>query len=189
MKQWVESADSLFAFASHVAAIPRGPLTFVGVGEHCRDCPLFGRCEPSKDVLQHLGTMLAGGPSGDVQPAQIPLFLACKKPIDHFFEGLIKSGTKKALAGDIPPGMKLVTATKHRTWKSEADARAAVLAALGPDGLKPPTQAQAEDMGVPGVDELATRPEGGPALALDSDKRAPWVPKSAAEMFKDVVGK
>jgi hypothetical protein len=176
VKQWIESADTLFAFAERTAAIPRGELKFVGVGEHCRDCPLFGMCEPSRDILSHLGTMMAGGPSGDVRPAQIPLFLACKKPIDHFFEGLIKAGTKKALAGDVPPGMKIVTATKHRTWKSEVDARAAVLAAKGVDALKPPTPAQAEEMGID-VATLATKPEGGPALAFESDKRPAWAPE------------
>ncbi|MGX9443918.1 DUF2800 domain-containing protein [Nitrobacteraceae bacterium UC4446_H13] len=183
VKQWVESADSLFRFAERVAAIPNGPLTF-RAGQHCRDCPLFGTCEPTRDLLKQFAMCVATGT--DPTPEQIPLFLACKKPIDHFFEGLMKNGTKKALAGQIPPGMKLVTATKHRTWKSEAEARAVVFAAKGLDALKPPTPSQAEDMGID-VATLATKPDGGPALAFESDKRKPWAAKSAAEMFGSVT--
>lgn len=185
VKQWRESADDLFAFASKTAAIPGGELKFVGVGAHCRDCPLFGTCDPSKDILAQFALVVATG--SDPTPEQIPLFLACKKPIDHFFEGLTKNGTKKALAGQIPPGMKIVTSVRHRTWKNEAAARAAVLAQKGVDALKPPTPAQAEEMGID-VSALSDKPEGGPVLAFASDKRKPWAPRTAAEMFKDVPG-
>jgi hypothetical protein len=184
IKQHVQSVESLSTFANRVAAIPYGPKTF-RFGEHCRDCPLLGTCPPTKDVLAQFAAVVATGT--DPTPAQIPLFVALKKPIDHFFEGLMKNGTKKALAGHVPPGMKLVTATKHRQWKSEADARAAVLRERGVEALKPPTPAQAEDMGID-ISGLADKPEGGPALAFESDRRATWAPKSAAEMFKDVTG-
>lgn len=186
VKQHIQSADSLFQFATRIAAIPDGPKVF-RAGSHCRDCPLFGVCEPTKDILAHLGTMMARGPSGDVPPAMIPIFMACKKPIEHFFEGLMKGGTKKALQGNIPPGMKLVTATRHRAWTDEAAAKQIVFDAKGIDGLNAPTPAQAEDMGID-VSELAKTPDGGPALAFDDDKRKPWAPKSAADMFKDVPG-
>lgn len=186
VKQWRESADDLFAFASKTAAIPGGELKFVGVGEHCRDCALFGACEPSKDILAQFAIVVATGM--DPTPEQIPLFLACKKPIDHFFEGIIKGGTKKALAGHIPPGMGLFTSVKHRTWKNEAAARAAVIAQKGVDALKPPTPAQAEDMGID-TNGLTDKPEGGPVLAFASDKRKPWTGgKTAAEMFASVTG-
>jgi hypothetical protein len=184
VKQWVESATDLFAWAEKTAAIPRGPLVFKFGPSQCRDCPLLGTCAPTKDVLAQFAAVVATGT--DPTPAQIPLFVALKKPIDHFFEGLMKNGTKKALAGSVPPGMKLVTAVKHRQWKSEADARAAVLAAKGVEALKPPTPAQAEDMGID-ISGLADKPEGGPALAFESDKRKPWARKGVDEMFKGVA--
>lgn len=185
VKQWVESAESLFRFAERAATIPSGPLTF-RAGEHCRDCPLFGTCEPTRDILAQFTTCVATGTPPTA--AQIPLFLACKKPIDHFFEGLLKGGTKKALAGDIPPGMKLVTAVKHRTWKSEQGARDAIVAAKGIAALKPPTPAQAEEMGID-IEGLVDKPPGGPALAFESDKRKPWTGgKTSAEMFKGIPG-
>lgn len=184
VKQHVQSAESLFKFAARIATIPDGPLTF-RAGEHCRDCPLFGTCEPTKDLLKEFAVAVATGTPPT--SAQIPLFLACKKPIDHFFEGIIKGGTKKALTGDIPPGMGLFTSIKHRTWKSEAAARAAVIAQKGVDALKPPTPAQAEDMGID-TNGLTDKPEGGPVLAFADDKRKPWAPRTAAEMFKNVPG-
>lgn len=186
VKQAFDSAATLQEFAERVAAIPSGPLTF-RFGSHCRDCPLLGICEPTKDLLPQLGAMMSRGPSGDVPAHLIPLFLALKKPIDHFFEGILRNGTKKALAGDLPPGMKLVTATKHRTWISEQKAREAVIAAKGVDALKPPTPAQAEALGVD-IEGLADKPPGGPALAFASDKRPEWTPKSSSEMFKDMPG-
>lgn len=189
VKQWVEPAESLFQFAEKTTAIPYGALVFIA-GEHCRDCPLFGICEPTKDILRQLGVMMAGGPGGDVRPAQIPLFLACRKPIDHFYEGLAKIGLKHALQGNPPPGMKVVTSVKHRAWRDEAAARLEVVKTLGFAALELPTPAQAEKLGMDKAEvaTLAETPEGGPALAFESDKRKPWVPKSAADMFAAVTG-
>lgn len=184
VKQWVESAESLFRFAERVAAIPDGPLTF-RAGQHCRDCPLFGTCEPTKDILKQFAVCVATGTPPTA--AQIPLFLACKKPIDHFFESITKGGTKKALAGDVPPGMGLFTAVKHRVWLSEQAAREAVIAAKGVDALKPPTPAQAEEMGI-NIEGLTDKPEGGPVLGFLSDKRKPWKPRTSADMFRNVPG-
>lgn len=184
VKQWYESADALFAFAQRTAAIPSGPLEFVA-GEQCKYCPLFGRCPASQDVLTRLSAMLANPPDA-VPLDQVPIFKACEKPIADWFKSLDKAATKSALAGNVPPGMKLVTTTKHRAWKNESAARAAVLSACGVDALKPPTPAQAEIMGI-NIDALADRPDGGPALAFESDKRAPWTPKTGAEMFASVL--
>lgn len=188
VKQWVESAADLYAFAERTAKIPDGPKSFA-FGEHCRDCPLFGMCPPTKDILLHLGAMMAK-PAAEVPADKIAIYTATRKPIEHFFDALWKHGTKLALAGNVPPDTKLVTSQKHRAWKDPAAARAAVLAQLGTDGLDPPTPAQAVERGLPEatVDTLSARPPGGPALALTSDKRAPWVPKSAATMFAGVTG-
>lgn len=184
VKQWIETVESLRVWADATSKIPTGPLTF-RFGEHCRDCPLLGTCEPTKDVLRQFATVVATGASPT--SAQIPLFLALKKPIDHFFEGLIKGGTKKALAGDIPPDMGLFTSVKHRTWLNVAAARAAVVAQKGVEALSPPTPAQAEAMGVD-ITGLVDTPEGGPVLAFIGDKRKPWAPKSASEMFAGIPG-
>lgn len=186
VKQWVESAEDLFAFASKTAAIPNGELTFTA-GEQCKYCPLFGRCPASQDVLLKLNVMLANPPDA-VRPDQVATFMACKKPIEDWFKSLDKAATKSALSGAVPAGMKLVQTVKHRAWIDEAAARAAILAAHGPDALDVPTPSQAEKLGGVDVAALSSKPEGGPALAFESDKRAAWAPRTAQDMFKGVTG-
>jgi hypothetical protein len=185
VKQWVEPVETLREFAAHAAAIPGGPLTFK-FGAHCRDCPLLGTCEPTRDVLAQFTTAVATGAAAT--GAQIPLFLAVKKPIDHFFEGLQKRGLKTEMArsGSVP-GMKIVTAIKQWAWLSEDAARDAVVSAKGIAALSPPTPAQAEAMGID-VAGLVYKPQGGPVLAYESDKRPVWSPKSSADMFAGIPG-
>lgn len=217
-EQWADAtAEKLLDRCAKWAAIPGGPKSFIGVGEHCRDCALFGVCEPSKDILAHFGTMVAKGVEG-VPAEMIAKFTACKKPIDHFFEAMARRGTKLATAGQVPPGMVLVTAVKHRSWKNEAEAKQTILhqrgaskvpnqyhesLALGHyeavpsevvghyflngvDALDPPTPVQAEKLGID-VSALVAKEQGGPVLAMEGDKRKPWAPKSAAEMFAGVA--
>lgn len=187
VKQHVMSAEALYEFAKRVAAIPHGRLTFVA-GEHCRYCPLFGRCEPTRDLLAHLSVALQHT-ADEVQPAQVATFKALQKPIEDWFKALDKSATKRALAGTAIPGMKLVATTKHRAWKDPAYARTVVVSALGDKALDLCTPAQAEKLGMKEdqVAHLSERPDGGPALAFESDKRPKWERKSAAEMFAGVV--
>jgi hypothetical protein len=187
VKQWITSAEDLYAFAQRAAAVPDGEKRFVA-GEQCTYCPLFGRCPASRDVLARLQVAMVNAPA-DVPTAQVPIFMALKKPIEDWFKALDGAATKKALAGTVPPGMKLVTSQKHMAWKSEAAARDAIVAKLGVKALDPPTPAQAKAKGMPEEDiaALAERPPGGPALAFESDRRPPFIRPSAAEMFKASV--
>lgn len=187
VKQHVMPAEQLHNRAAVWAAVPGGIKTFKA-GEHCRYCPLFGRCEATRDLLAHLATALQYAPE-DVPPATRVTFLALRKPLDDWFKGADKAWTKDALAGKPQPGLKLVQTTKHRTWIDESEARAEVVAALGVDALELPTPAQAEKLGMEKtkVAKLAAAPPGGPALAFESDKRAEWKQKDVGEMFADVT--
>jgi hypothetical protein len=189
VKQTVISADELFAFAQRVAAIPAGPKVF-RAGEHCAYCPVFGKCEATKDLLAQLAVMMQHSPA-DLRPDQVALVLSVQKPVTDWFKSVEKEWTKRALAGAVPAGMKVVTSQKHKAWKDEVEARALVIERLGPDGLDVPTPAQAIARGIPEdvVDAMAPRPEGAPVLAFASDKRRPFERKSAAEMFAGVVAK
>jgi len=186
VKQWVTSAESLHRFASTVAAIPGQPLTFTA-GEQCRYCPLFGRCPASSDVLVRLGVALSTPPDA-VPTGQVAIFKACEKPIADWFKALDKAATKKALAGAVPPGMKLITTQKHRAWKDANAARVYLATECGLEVFDPPSPAQAEAL-VPKewVAANCDRPDGGPALVFESDTRPAWARKSAAEMFKAAV--
>lgn len=188
VKQHLISAADLHAFASKAAAIPHGPKTFVA-GEQCTYCPLFGRCEASRDMLANIGALVAGLMTPDQVPlAQRAMFLACKKPVEDAFKKADAAWLKEALGGKMPVGMKLVTTVKHRAWKDEDKARAAVLEAKGVDALSPPTPAQAEKLGID-LTGLVDTPPGGAALAMESDTRKPWAPKTGAEMFAATLAK
>lgn len=184
VKQWIEPAESLREFAERAAGVPTGPLTFTA-GEHCRYCPLFGRCEASRDVLTNLGTMIAH-PADQVPAGQVALFMAARKPIEDWFKSADKAWTKRALAGQVPPGMKVVTGQKHRAWRDPNEARRTVFHEKGLEALEPPTPAQAEKMGIDKawIDAEAPRPEGGPVLAFESDTRPVFERRGVVEMFK-----
>lgn len=184
VKQWPMSAAALYDFATRAAAIPAGALVFKA-GEHCRYCPLFSRCEPTRDLLAQLSIALQHTPD-EVRPEQRAAFKMLAKPIEDWFKSADKVWGKDALSKGAPPGMKIVTSKTNREWIDEAAARAAIIAAKGVEALSPPTPAQAEDMGID-VSTLARKPPGGPVLALESDRRAPWVRPSAAEMFAGVT--
>lgn len=183
VKQWMESADSLFAFASKAAAVPVGPKTFTA-GEHCRYCPLFGKCEPTRDLLARLSIVLQYSPA-DVQPDQVALFKGLRKPIEDWFKALDKAKTPEALSGTHFPGLKVVRTIGNRAWKDEQTAREQVIKQLGYDALKLPTPSQAEGMGMD-VSQWCERPEGKPELAFESDRRPVFERRSGVEMFGNV---
>lgn len=189
VKQWYEPVESLIAWAERVAAIPRGPKSFTA-GEQCRDCPLFGQCEASLDLLAQFGTLINGLVQPDqVRPEQVALFLAMEKPITDAIKNFKTAWEKKALQSAPPPGMKIVATSPHRAWKPDVvDAlKESIVALHGLGPLELPTPAQAEKLGGIDVAALSIKPEGGPALAFESDKRKPFVRKSAAEMFAGVA--
>jgi len=184
VKQWLEPVESLYAWASHIATIPTTAKRFVA-GDHCRNCPLFGKCEASHDLLKQIAVALMSDPK-EVRPDQIAMILHQKKPIEDWFKGLEKAATTQALKGKPPAGMNLFTATKHRTWINEENAFKALVAQKGFDAalkmLKMPTPAQAQDAGM-NIEGYAQKPEGGPVIGFANDKRQPWKQKSAEEMF------
>jgi hypothetical protein len=209
VKQWYEGAQSLFAFAQRVAAIPHllpwepgvGGQNESGVldpskykrfvaGPQCTYCPLFGRCPASRDLLRDVSALVAGLMTPDqVSPAQRALFIACAKPIADAFKNATKAWEKQALAGNATPGMKVVTALKHKAWSNPVAARDLVLEKLGPAGLDLPTPAQAIERGIDEatVNAMAPRPPGSPVLAFANDKRPDWAPMTANEMFGAAV--
>lgn len=189
VKQWYESAQSLFDFAQRVAVIPHGPKRFVA-GEQCTYCPLFGRCPASRDVLRDVAALVAGLMTPDqVSPAQRALFLACKKPIADAFKNAEKVWAKLQLSGSGAVELKMVTSQTHRAWDNPVTARAAVVAKLGVDALELPSPAQAIERGMDEatVNAMASRPAGAPVLAFANDRRPNWEPKTVASMFGAAV--
>lgn len=189
VKQHLISAAELFGFAQRVAKIPAGPKVF-RAGDHCVYCPVFGKCEATRDMLTQLGVLMQHSPS-DLRPDQVALVLSIQKPVTDWFKSVEKTWTKEALAKGAPEGMKMVTSVKHRAWKDPEAARRLVLERLGPDALDVPTPAQAIERGIPEdiVNAMAPRPDGAPVLAFASDKRPLFERKSVETMFAGVTGK
>ncbi len=189
VKQWHESPVSLFAFAQRVAAIPAGPKKFVA-GPQCTYCPLFGRCEASRDILRDVSALVAGLMTPDqVTPAQRALFMACEKPINDALKNAKKAWSKDQMAGKGSPDLKMVTSQTHRAWSNPKAARALILEKLGADGLDLPTPAQAIERGLDEatINAMAPRPEGAPVLAFANDKRPEFVKLSVSAMFGAAV--
>ena len=188
IKQWSEPYADLYAFAMQVATIPHGPKTFTP-GEHCTYCPLFGKCQPTRDMLRDLSALIAGlmAPE-EVTPEQRAMFLICEKPIEDAFTHAKKAWKTLLLKDQVLPGLMLVESTKHRAWNNPVAAKALVLEKLGVDGLKLPTPAQAIEAGLDEetVHAMAPRPPGTPVLAFANDKRTPWK-RDAHSMFGDAV--
>lgn len=186
VKQHVESVDSLYAWAEVVSNIPHRPKKFKA-GEHCTYCPLFGRCDASRDILAQVSALVAGlMRAEEVAPEQRALFMACQKPIKDAFTKAEKIWLKEALAKDVPPpGLEIVLAQKHKAWKDEKAARALVVERLGVDALDLPTPAQAIERGIPEdiVNPMAPRPDGAPTLAFANDKRPKYRRKTVEQMF------
>jgi hypothetical protein len=188
VKQWSESYADLYAFAIEVAKIPHQPKTFTP-GEHCTYCPLFGRCEATRDILRDVSALVAGLVTPEeITPEQWALFLICEKPIADAFKNAKNVLKKRMLQGVELPGLKLVESTKHRAWSNPVEARALVLAKLGVDALDLPTPAQAIERGLDEVTvhAMAPRPEGSPTLAFANASGKPWK-KPVQEMFAGVA--
>lgn len=189
VKQDYETASTLFAFASRVAAIPAGPKQFVA-GHQCRDCPLFGRCEASIDMLTNIGALFSGlVMPANVHPDQVAMFLALQKPVEDTYKNFKKYWEGQAIKNGAPAGMKIVATEPHRAWLNPVAAKALILEKIGLEALDVPTPAQAIKRGLDEatVHAMAPRPDGGPALAFANDKRKPFVAKTVESMFGAAV--
>ncbi len=192
VKQWNESAEALYTWASDTALIPTRPKSFVAGPEQCTYCPLFGLCDASKDMLTSagVGPIIAGLMRPDqIRPEQRALFMACQKPITDAFKNADKPWLKEALAGSAPVGLKVVEGQKHKSWQNPEAARKMILERLGADGLDLPTPAQAIERGIPEniVNPMAPRPPGAPVLAFANDKRPDFKRPTALDMVAGIV--
>ena len=113
-------------------------------GDWCQYCPALGECPATQDQLKNLGPILA---AAEMTPEQAAKILASKKLLESKIKAAQKCGREALLARQTVPGFKLVMGTKFRQWRDENLAKDALVEAFGPSVLKPPTPAQAENLG------------------------------------------
>jgi hypothetical protein len=161
--------------------------TFLKAGEHCRDCPLFGTCDPSVDLLTQFGAVIAGlvNPA-NVRPEQVAMFFSLQKPIEDQIKAFKKAWSDAATKGNkAPAGMKFVAEEGRRKWTNEQEAWKRLGYPDAPEWMKLPTPSQAEELGIK-VDDIASKGKPFKVLAPESDKRKPWTGPEAGKMFAAV---
>ena len=190
VKEWDTSTLWLGGFLDGVfeavTSINRAPEFKAGVW--CKYCPAIGECPATKD---HAGLALAvrDWNVADMTTADALHILDRVEILDKIVQKAEAHLMDALTHGAVVPGWKLVTGVKHRQWRDENLAKQRLGDEFGAGCLKPPTPSQAEKLGKaakPIVAELAFTPVGEAVVARDTDKRAPYVAKTAQAMFGPV---
>lgn len=182
VKQVVVPAEQLLALETplrqaveRVKNIP----TFTA-GPWCKYCPALGACPATQDDAQSLAPLLQRTELTATDAARI---LSKKDLLDKIVKEAERVALDSLLRGIDVPGFKIVTGRKHRTWRDEDLAAQRAAEVLGAFKVVTPAQMEKLPGGREVVAELAHTPPGDPTVAPTSDKRLPYVARSAAEMF------
>lgn len=184
-KQWVATREQVENHAVRIEEILKSPRVFKA-GEHCRYCPLFGKCDATQDLLQQLAPMLVQSP-GEVSDDMLAAYLALRRPIDDWFKALEKDGLQRLATRKIP-GVAMGASNKHRVWTDDNLVVSALVDRFGAKGVKPVSPSQAEKLGAKDlVEQYSTKPRGEPILVFEDDPRANLVPtRDVAKVFAGV---
>jgi hypothetical protein len=186
--------------------VPRAKLAWAGKGEfapgdHCRFCRARAVCKArANDLADAVDVCFSSGPTAERLTdadlvALYPKLDALVKWANDLKAHMLDQAVK---AGRQWPGYKLVAGRSNRVISKPA-ALAEVLMLEGFDEAmiyEPPRPRELlglgeleKVVGKKSFAELATgfisKPPGKPTLAPESDKRDPWVPTSADEMFEE----
>ena len=185
VKSWTCSLDHLMQFEQRVKeavlAVVHKPE--FRPGDWCTYCPALGECPPTQEQARSLGPLLATAQMGPLEAARI---LSAKKLIEKKLKDAAAVGKEALLSRQEVPGFRLGVSTKFRQWRDEEQAKDAIVEAFGASALRPPTPAQAENLGAEAralVERLSFTPEGQPEIVPESDKRATYVARSVDQMF------
>ena len=155
------------------------------MGDWCKYCPALGQCPPSQEESKALAPILLAPTLTALDAGRI---LSRKTLLEKIIKEAEKVASETLLRGGEVPGFKLVTTRKHRQWSDEDAAADASAGINGAFKVVTPSQMEKLPGGKEIVDRYATIPPGEPAVAPISDKRPPYVPRSADEIFKLAEG-
>ncbi len=150
-------------------------------GHWCEHCPALGSCPPTRAEIVALAPVLLS--VGDMTPADAGRILARKPLLKKIVEDAERVALESLLRGGDVPGRKLVTGVKHRQWSDEDAVYDAAGAIPGALEVVSPGKMEKLPGGKEIVAKYATIPPGGPVVAETSDKRPPYVARSADEVF------
>jgi Protein of unknown function (DUF2800) len=168
-------AAALRASAPDAALVP---------GSWCQFCAAAGICPALKDKAYAIARAEFGSPP---RPTELTLdelgnVLDAASMIEDWIEAVKREALRRALAGELPAGWKVVRKNTHRKWLDEAKAAAVLRTVYEVDEDRVYTRkivspAQAEKLlskaDRDGLASLIRRPPGDPTLAPEYDKREP----------------
>lgn len=156
----------------------------------CRWCLAKAHCKALADY--NLETAIADFETEEFRDVrkmdseQLAWALERSKALQDWLKALEARALSEALAGQPPPGFKVVEGRTQRRWKDERDAEAALERELGDDAFtrKLISPAQAEKLVGKRSElmNLVEKPPGNPTLAPASDKR-PEMASTAVQDF------
>ena len=198
---WECSTTDLLDWGESVK--PKAQMAFMGFGEYhagdwCRFCRANGICKAQAEQQSSAFDDFAGAAGMTnpalLSPAEISAVLGRGQTLVAWFEAVKEKALEEALNGTKIPGYKVVEGRSARIWTNQ-DAALEKLQASGIDRAViydsvPKTLAQLEKLlGTAKFKELVgdfvTKPQGKPALAMESDSRKEF--NSAAADFAGVA--
>lgn len=157
-------------------------------GDYCRYCPGLGMCPATVDMLQNA----VWASKTDWQqwtPTQIAAILEASTAMQQMIKRAESAAVRLLLeGGSLPSGHQLYTSRKHDQWKDEDTAKQRLFAIYGLSAMRAPTPNQATELGDEGKkisNELRFKPPGEPVLGKKGDSRAPYVPRTIADIFQE----
>ena len=185
VKEWLATPREIADLTARAHASVReeaAGATYVQ-GDHCRYCPALGECPATRDELTQLAHLLLSSEMTAIDAARI---LSRKPLLEKVVRRAEATALDLLLHNQEVPDFKLGTGTKHRQWRDEELAKQRLMDVAGMGGVDPKTPAQAEELGADAkaiVADLAFTPDGEPKVVPASSNLAPYVPKTAVQMF------
>jgi Protein of unknown function (DUF2800) len=185
VKVWTVTPDVIekTALLAQERILEANRAPYYEMGPWCEYCPALGDCPKSNREIVSLGPLLA---SIDMSPDKAARVLARRDLIEKILDKAEKCALDALMHGQKLPELGLFTQRKHRQWRDPEIAKQALVEAVGPDALQVVSPSQAEKLGKDAkaiVGELAYTPDGEPRVGVKGDKRPPYVPRTAAQMF------
>lgn len=172
----------------------RGEGLFVP-GEHCRFCPLSGKCRAQSLQASHMAPVALTKTSTTLTPAEVGHLLPQIDQVEQFIKAVKEYAINELMEGREIPGYKLVEGRSVRQYKddlkvAETLKKAGYAEALIYDrkliGITAMEKLLSKKTFNTLLGDLVEKPAGKPTLAPESDKRDPYKPITALEDYADL---